>query len=146
MEARKLGLASYRITDDCIGCGRCRKNCPWGAVIGDKKEKHLIEPLICQRCGTCWQLCSKRAVIDPAGEVRAGGGSGRAPRARIDGGACAGCRNCQLNCEQQAIDYRRGFPTGRCEVDEERCIGCGACLTYCASGCIEFGASDDDDG
>lgn len=146
MEARKLRLASYRIADDCVGCGLCRKKCPWGAIIGDKKEKHLIEPLVCQQCGTCWQLCRQQAVLNPDGERRTGKGKGRAPQARIDRSACAGCRNCQLNCEQQAIDFRRGFPTGRCEVDAGRCIGCSACLAYCASGCIEFGVFDDDDG
>lgn len=136
MEAHELQLAVYRITDDCKGCGVCRKKCPWNAVLGAKKERHVIEPTLCRGCGTCWSVCPRRAVEDANGTRRADRERGQAPRARIDGCACAGCQNCLLNCEQSAIRYERRLLAGHCVVDQDRCIGCGSCLTFCASDCI----------
>ncbi len=139
LEVLKIQSATYRITDDCVGCGLCRKRCPWDAIIGGKNEQHIIEPMVCQHCSTCWQICPKRAVEDAEGFRREGKARGKAPRSRIEGDACAGCQNCYLACEQRAIVFRPGFPTGRSEVNVDRCNGCGACHALCPSSCIEFG-------
>jgi len=129
---------AFRITDECVGCGSCRKKCPWGAISGEKKCKHVIDPTLCQQCGTCWYACPKRAIEDAEGYRRRKGERARVPKARIDAKACAGCQNCLLNCEQDAIEFESGLVAGHCRVDKSKCIGCGNCLAYCASGCIEF--------
>jgi ferredoxin len=120
-----------------VGCGSCRRKCPWEAVLGKQKHKHLIEPTLCQECGTCWYTCPKCAVEDPEG-YRREKGRPRPPKARIDRAACVGCQNCQLNCEQGAIHYLSSVLVGYCQVDQSRCVGCGSCLSYCASACIEL--------
>ena len=56
-------LLDFVITDDCIGCGLCAKNCPVGAVSGEKKEKHVIDTTKCIKCGTCIEKCKKGAII-----------------------------------------------------------------------------------
>ena len=56
-------LLDFVITDDCIGCGLCAKNCPVGAVSGEKKEKHVIDTSKCIKCGTCIEKCKKGAIV-----------------------------------------------------------------------------------
>jgi len=46
----------------CNGCGLCVKNCPAGAISGEKKEPHVIEQEICIRCGDCFNRCNFQAV------------------------------------------------------------------------------------
>jgi MinD superfamily P-loop ATPase len=124
---------AYRITEDCVGCGKCRRVCPWKAVIGQQKQRHVIEPTLCQECSTCWFTCPKRAVVDPFGFRRSPEVRPRMPKANIDRGACVGCQNCLLNCEQGAIQYKKGLIVGHCNVDQSQCIGCGKCMEYCAN-------------
>ena len=133
---------AFRITGRCVGCGTCRNRCPWEAISGVKKERHLVDPTLCQECATCWYVCPKCAVEDPEGYVRAKGGRPRAPKARIDVGACVGCQNCLLNCEHGAIRYRDGLIAGYCNVEASSCIGCGSCLACCATHCIELGQEE----
>lgn len=130
---------AFRITEQCVGCGSCRRKCPWEAISGQKKKRHLVEPTLCRECGTCWYTCPRCAVEDPAGCVRERRGKPKAPKAMIDVRACVGCQNCLLNCEQGAITFEDGLLAGHCNVEEPSCIGCGSCLAYCASGCIELG-------
>ena len=55
-------LASYHITDKCIGCTRCAKNCPVGAISGSLRQKHNIDPSKCIKCGTCLAGCPVNAI------------------------------------------------------------------------------------
>jgi electron transport complex protein RnfB len=127
---------SFWITEDCIGCGSCKKKCPYQAILGEKKKRHIIEPTVCRECGTCWYVCAKSAVVDPDGYAREKG-KGRVPTANIDDRMCAGCQNCLLNCERGAIKFKSGLLGGKCRVSSDDCVGCGRCLLFCASGCID---------
>jgi NADH:ubiquinone oxidoreductase subunit F (NADH-binding)/(2Fe-2S) ferredoxin len=44
------------------GCGVCKKNCPDNAISGDLKGVHKIDPLICGKCGVCYDLCNFDAI------------------------------------------------------------------------------------
>lgn len=58
------GLITYEIVADrCTGCMVCMRNCPTGAISGDKREVHVIDPDICTRCGVCRALCNFEAVV-----------------------------------------------------------------------------------
>ncbi len=51
-------LILYRIDQEkCNACGRCRKECPAGAVIGEKKVPHEIDQSKCTKCGICYESC-----------------------------------------------------------------------------------------
>jgi NAD-dependent dihydropyrimidine dehydrogenase PreA subunit len=56
-------LLVYRIdAGKCTGCGLCSKNCPAGAISGNKKEPHRIDTEKCIHCGLCMENCKFAAV------------------------------------------------------------------------------------
>ncbi|MFA7127373.1 MAG: NADH-quinone oxidoreductase subunit NuoF, partial [Bacilli bacterium] len=55
-------LINYYITDDCIGCGKCKRNCPVSAISGVAKQKHEIDLKLCIKCGACKASCSFGAI------------------------------------------------------------------------------------
>ncbi len=57
-------LVQYSIDEEkCIGCGRCKRECPAEAITGEKKQPHKIDPEKCVRCGACYEVCPEGAVV-----------------------------------------------------------------------------------
>ena len=50
------------IEENCTGCGVCLRNCPQGAISGEKKKPHVIDPDKCIRCGICREVCKFDAI------------------------------------------------------------------------------------
>ncbi|MDR1578816.1 MAG: NADH-quinone oxidoreductase subunit NuoF [Synergistaceae bacterium] len=55
-------FVGYTITDNCRGCGLCKKACPAEAISGEVKSKHVIDPEKCVKCGACQAKCPFKAI------------------------------------------------------------------------------------
>jgi NADH-quinone oxidoreductase subunit F len=57
-------LIKYSIDPEkCVGCLRCLRGCPTGAISGEKREPHTLNQGLCIRCGACYDVCKFNAVI-----------------------------------------------------------------------------------
>lgn len=56
-------LLHYSIDDEkCTGCTLCFRNCPVGAISGEKRSPHYIDQSLCIKCGVCLEKCKFDAV------------------------------------------------------------------------------------
>ena len=135
-------MSSYNITDKCIGCTLCAKQCPVNAISGNLKEKHIIDKNKCIGCGLCGRVCPQAAVITPQGEtaVKQPKNQWQIPYIKQN---CAGCKACVENCPVNCLEisgpaYHGDISTKAVLVSEDRCIGCGICEKSCPVDAIEM--------
>ncbi|MBO7612123.1 MAG: 4Fe-4S binding protein [Elusimicrobia bacterium] len=55
----KYGVFRLKISDKCVTCGSCFKNCPSGSI--NLKDK-IIDNELCIRCLKCISVCPKQAI------------------------------------------------------------------------------------
>lgn len=56
-------LLHYHIDEEkCTGCTLCFRNCPVGAIAGEKRSPHYIDQKLCIKCGVCVEKCKFDAV------------------------------------------------------------------------------------
>jgi NADP-reducing hydrogenase subunit HndC len=56
-------LLKYEIVEDlCTGCTLCFRNCPVGAITGERRQPHYIDQSLCIKCGVCYEKCKFNAI------------------------------------------------------------------------------------
>lgn len=56
-------LLRYDIVEDlCTGCTLCFRNCPVGAITGERRQPHYIDQSLCIKCGVCYEKCKFNAI------------------------------------------------------------------------------------
>ncbi len=56
-------LLKYDIIEDlCTGCTLCFRNCPVGAISGERRQPHFIDQTLCIKCGVCFEKCKFNAI------------------------------------------------------------------------------------
>ena len=57
-------LITFTIVEEkCTGCVVCARECPQGAISGEKKKVHTIDQEKCIKCGLCRDSCKFEAII-----------------------------------------------------------------------------------
>lgn len=62
-------VVAYIAEDNCSGCGRCFKACPFDAIVGAPKQMHTIITEVCTGCGLCEKTCAQGCLSLSEAEV-----------------------------------------------------------------------------
>ena len=134
---------AYKIISCCAGCRLCAKSCPTGAISGNLKEIHTIDPEKCIDCGLCGKLCAFGAIRSEYGQETVKVPKTDWKKPPFDESVCVGCsvcvENCPKNClEIEAPKFHGDINTIARLARPEDCIDCRICAKVCPIDAVKF--------
>lgn len=141
---------AYYITENCIGCTLCAKNCPVQAIDGTVKQRHTINAERCVECGACGNMCSKGAILNAQGNVADKKPKTEWKKPTFDTELCSACSICVRACGKGCLAISMPKFRGDIQVfaylkEEKSCVGCGLCASYCPLHAITMKAGEVND-
>ncbi|HVO32112.1 MAG TPA: 4Fe-4S binding protein [bacterium] len=142
------------ITDTCVGCTICALKCPTGAIAGDKKELHSIDPTLCIDCSVCGHYCPYDSIVDNDGDLVKRVKASAINKAIVTDENCTGCTWCVDICPFDAIVMKdrpddnavKGFASSMMAVViPKECVGCKLCEEACGWDAINVPRYDFED-
>ena len=135
-EGTTFSLAAYKITDKCIGCSTCARQCPTGAIYGVAKKRFNVDPHQCISCGTCGRACPVNAIVDQDGNKVARVKPKEKKVPVVIEELCSGCENCVNICPFQCLAIKQDGSTetikGVAFLEKKaKCVACGECERIC---------------
>ena len=129
-------MGAYFITEACVGCTACARNCPVGAISGERKQRHVIDADVCVRCGTCGRVCPSNAVLDASRNATARVAKKEWKRPCVDAQECVGCSLCIINCPKRCLELTMPVTWGDTHTTAflarpDDCLGCALCVAAC---------------
>lgn len=142
----KVSLNKIYISDICVACGQCEKNCPSGCI--DVKNK-TVDNETCIKCLKCIDICPKSGIkygIKPKGEVKFN------PKRRdliIAVSALAvfgGMIKAGIEIKDKIVEKIKDVILPPGAVDKERflnkCLNCNLCVENCPNRIIKKADSE----
>ncbi len=133
---------SFIINESCKGCNACVKICPTKAIAGEKKERHVIDAVLCIECGACGRTCPEGSIENELGHACQMIKRSAWPKPTLDKKKCSSCGICIDACPvgclaltQAGEDGIHPYPYLR---DAKVCIACEFCMTSCPNEAISM--------
>jgi len=139
---------AYFITENCIGCTLCAKNCPVQAIEGTVKQRHVVSPKRCIECGVCGNVCNVGAILNTNGETAVKIPKVEWKKPVFDTELCSACAICVKACGKDCLKISLPKFKGDIKVfayleNEKKCVGCSQCATYCPLHAITMKGGED---